>query len=235
MVSIDYIDGKGWHNARVMPYGPIELDPSAIVLHYAQEVFEGLKAYRWADGSIVSFRAEANAARLRSSARRLAIPELPEEVFIESLRQLIAVDGRMGAARGRRGVALPAALHLRLRARARCAARIRIPLHGDRLAAGAYFPRGIKPVSVWLSHEYADPNPPPEVNVRTIGNLLWLLLAGSGWRSATSSPASCCASRSSASRSASVVQAGRLRALAVRAGGRPPARRQRRRRAWSPT
>jgi branched-chain amino acid aminotransferase len=53
MVSIDYIDGKGWHNARVMPYGPIELDPSAIVLHYAQEVFEGLKAYRWADGSIV--------------------------------------------------------------------------------------------------------------------------------------------------------------------------------------
>ncbi len=92
MVSIDYLDGKGWHNARVMPYGPIELDPSAIVLHYAQEVFEGLKAYRWADGSIVSFRPEANARRLRSSARRLAIPELPEEVFIESLRQLIGVD-----------------------------------------------------------------------------------------------------------------------------------------------
>ena len=66
MVSIDYLDGKGWHNARVIPYGPIELDPSAIVLHYAQEVFEGLKAYRWADGSIVSFRPEANARRLRS-------------------------------------------------------------------------------------------------------------------------------------------------------------------------
>ncbi len=57
MVSIDYAEGRGWHNARVIPYGPIELDPSAIVLHYAQEVFEGLKAYRWADGSIVSFRA----------------------------------------------------------------------------------------------------------------------------------------------------------------------------------
>ena len=93
MVSVDYTDGQGWHNAQVLPYGPIELDPSAIVLHYAQEVFEGLKAYRWADGSIVSFRPEANAARLRSSARRLAIPELPEEVFIESLRQLVAVDG----------------------------------------------------------------------------------------------------------------------------------------------
>src|SRR3981189_1123369 len=85
MVSIDYLEGKGWHNARVLPYGPIELDPSAIVLHYAQEVFEGLKAYRWADGSIVSFRPEANARRLQSSARRLAIPEPPADVFVESL------------------------------------------------------------------------------------------------------------------------------------------------------
>src|SRR5436309_923451 len=92
MVSIDYTEGQGWHDARVTAYGPIELDPSAIVLHYAQEIFEGLKAYRWADGSIVSFRAEANAARLRSSARRIAIPELPEKVFIESLRHLVAVD-----------------------------------------------------------------------------------------------------------------------------------------------
>ena len=92
MVSVDYTVGQGWHDAKVLPYGPIELDPSAIVLHYAQEVFEGLKAYRWADGAIVSFRPEANAARLRTSARRLAIPELPEDLFIESLRRLIAVD-----------------------------------------------------------------------------------------------------------------------------------------------
>ena len=63
MVSIDYATGRGWHDAQVLPYGPIELDPSAIVLHYAQEIFEGLKAYRWADGSIVSFRPEANADR----------------------------------------------------------------------------------------------------------------------------------------------------------------------------
>src|ERR1700709_2500175 len=92
MVSIDYVTGRGWHNAEVLPYGPIELDPSAIVLHYAQEIFEGLKAYRWADGSIVSFRPEANAARLTVSAERLAIPPLPETVFLESLRELIAVD-----------------------------------------------------------------------------------------------------------------------------------------------
>src|SRR5262245_8964020 len=83
MVSITYIEGKGWHDAQVLPDGPIELDPSALVLHYAQQVFEGLKAYRWADDSIVSFRPEANAARLQKSARRLAIPELPVEYFIE--------------------------------------------------------------------------------------------------------------------------------------------------------
>ena len=101
MVSIDYVEGQGWHNARVIPYGPIQLDPSAIVLHYAQEVFEGLKAYRWTDGSIVSFRPDANAARMRASARRLAIPELPDELFLESLRQLVAVDNAwVPAARG---------------------------------------------------------------------------------------------------------------------------------------
>ena len=92
LVSIDYTTGAGWHNAAVLPYGPIELDPSAIVLHYAQEIFEGLKAYRWPDGSIVSFRPDANAARMRSSAHRLAMPELPDELFVESLRRLIAVD-----------------------------------------------------------------------------------------------------------------------------------------------
>ena len=67
MVSALYTHEDGWYDAAVLPYGPIELDPSAIVLHYAQEVFEGLKAYRWADVSIVSFLPDANAARLRAS------------------------------------------------------------------------------------------------------------------------------------------------------------------------
>ena len=100
MVSIDYTADRGWHDARVTEYGPIELDPSAIVLHYAQEVFEGLKAYRWNDGSIVSFRPEANAARLQMSCRRVAIPELPGDVFVDSLRQLIAVDNEWVPAAG---------------------------------------------------------------------------------------------------------------------------------------
>ena len=92
MVSIDYIEGKGWHDARVMPYGPIELDPSAVVLHYAQEIFEGLKGYRHADGSVWTFRPERNAARFQKSAERLALPQLPTDLFVESLRQLGTVD-----------------------------------------------------------------------------------------------------------------------------------------------
>src|SRR5690606_10538435 len=93
MVDLCWSERGGWHRPRVQPYGPIELDPAAAVLHYAQEIFEGLKAYRHADGSIWTFRPEANAARMQRSAKRLAMPELPTEYFLDSLKQLIAVDG----------------------------------------------------------------------------------------------------------------------------------------------
>ncbi|MFP5312416.1 MAG: branched chain amino acid aminotransferase, partial [Actinomycetes bacterium] len=79
--SVDADGNGGWHDPRIEPYGPIVLDPSAAVFHYGQEIFEGLKAYRHADGSIWTFRPEANAARLNKSARRLALPELPAEYF----------------------------------------------------------------------------------------------------------------------------------------------------------
>ena len=92
MVSIEWTEGHGWHDATVGPRGPIALDPAAAVLHYAQEIFEGLKAYRQADGSIALFRPEANARRFNASAERLAMPALPEELFIESVRQLVAAD-----------------------------------------------------------------------------------------------------------------------------------------------
>src|SRR6188768_4480642 len=93
MVDVCWSKGGGWHRPRVSPYGPIELDPAAAVLHYAQEIFEGLKAYRHTDGSIRTFRPEANAARFQRSARRMALPELPTDLFLDSLRQLIAIDG----------------------------------------------------------------------------------------------------------------------------------------------
>lgn len=92
MVTIEWSEGRGWHDAVVRPYGPLSLDPACAVLHYAQEIFEGLKAYKQADGGIALFRPEANAERFNASARRLAMPELPEDVFVESVRQLVAAD-----------------------------------------------------------------------------------------------------------------------------------------------
>ena len=92
MVEIDYDADRGWHSARVVPYGPIALDPAAAVLHYAQEIFEGLKAYRLPDGGIALFRPHAYAARFNASATRLAMPELPEDLFVEAVRQQVLAD-----------------------------------------------------------------------------------------------------------------------------------------------
>ncbi len=92
MVTIDWTEGQGWHSATLGPRQPIPLDPAASVLHYAQEIFEGLKAYRLSDGTMALFRPEANARRFNASAQRLAMPELPEDLFIEAIRQLVAVD-----------------------------------------------------------------------------------------------------------------------------------------------
>jgi branched-chain amino acid aminotransferase len=177
MVSIDYTADRGWHDAKVLPYGPIELDPSAVVLHYAQEVFEGLKAYRWGDGSIVSFRPDANAARLQTSARRLAIPELPTEVFLESLRQLIAVDSDwVPPAGGEESLYLrPFIIATEPGVGVRPANEYRYLVIAS--PAGAYFPRGIKPVSVWLSHEYVRASPGGTGAAKFGGNYAASLLA----------------------------------------------------------
>jgi len=92
MISIDYDEGKGWHSATLGPREPIALDPAASVLHYAQEIFEGMKAYRLADGTMALFRPEANAARFNRSAARLAMPDLPEDVFVDAVQQLVLKD-----------------------------------------------------------------------------------------------------------------------------------------------
>jgi branched-chain amino acid aminotransferase len=92
MVTIRYTEGTGWHDARIGPRAPLTLDPATAVFHYAQEIFEGLKAYKLADDSMAMFRPEANAARFAQSARRLAMPELPEELFLESCRAIVDID-----------------------------------------------------------------------------------------------------------------------------------------------
>ncbi|MFM9851336.1 MAG: branched-chain amino acid aminotransferase [Sphingomonadaceae bacterium] len=92
MVMIRYSDTLGWHDARVTARAPLSLDPASAVLHYAQEIFEGMKAYRLADGGMALFRPDANAKRFAESAKRMAMPELPTDMFIESVCALVDID-----------------------------------------------------------------------------------------------------------------------------------------------
>ena len=92
MFLMDYHQGQGWVDPRIVPYGPIALEPSAMVLHYAQEIFEGLKAYRTADGSIQLFRPMDNLNRMNDSADRLCIPRIPADLFMDALKTLVKLD-----------------------------------------------------------------------------------------------------------------------------------------------
>lgn len=92
MAVIRYKDGQGWHNPTIEARAPIALDPAAAVLHYAQEIFEGMKAYRAADGGVVMFRPDANARRFRQSAERMAMAPLPDALFLDAVRELVRVD-----------------------------------------------------------------------------------------------------------------------------------------------
>ena len=92
MAVVRWTEGEGWRDPRVVARAPLQVDPASAVLHYAQEIFEGLKAYRLPDGGVALFRPDANARRFRNSARRLAMPELPEELFIGSIEALVAAE-----------------------------------------------------------------------------------------------------------------------------------------------
>lgn len=92
MFLMEYTEGRGWHDARIEPYGDLRLDPAALVLHYNQEVFEGLKAYRLEDGGIGLFRPERNIERMNRSARRMAMPEINPEMFFQAMKELILLD-----------------------------------------------------------------------------------------------------------------------------------------------
>ena len=92
MFVVDYDEGQGWHDARIVPYAPLQIDPAAKVLHYAQEIFEGLKAYRTADGSIQLFRPMDNVRRLNLSCERIALPEVPEDLALAGITELVKLD-----------------------------------------------------------------------------------------------------------------------------------------------
>ena len=92
MFIMDYNQEEGWHNGRIVPYGPIELDPAAVVLHYGQEMFEGLKAYQTPEGKVQLFRPYMNAKRTNRTNDRLCIPPIDEDLFVESIKALVKVD-----------------------------------------------------------------------------------------------------------------------------------------------
>jgi branched-chain amino acid aminotransferase len=154
MVTIDWTIEDGWHDARVTPYGPLQLDPASSVLHYGQEIFEGLKAYRHADGSIWTFRPDKNGERLQRSARRLALPELPIADFLESIKQMIAVDGEWVPEAAETSLYLrPFMIANESFLGVRSAHKVGYYVIAS--PAGAYFTDGVAPVSIWLSTEYS--------------------------------------------------------------------------------
>lgn len=154
MASAEWTPADGWHNGRVGPLQPFSLHPSAAVLHYAQEIFEGLKAYRHADGSVWLFRPELNARRFARSAARLALPELPEAAFLQSVEELVKADEVWVPAYGGEQ-----SLYLRPFMFAsepflgvRPAAHITYSVIAS--PAGPYFSSGVTGVTLWVSSTY---------------------------------------------------------------------------------
>ena len=149
MFLMNYTAGKGWHDGRIVPYAPLELDPSCMVLHYAQEVFEGMKAYRWEDGSIHLFRPYENAKRMQNSNERLCMPVVPEDIFVEAIKELITVDAEWvphnpGTSLYIRPFIFATDAHLGVHASATYLFCIICS------PSGSYYPNGMSPVDIYV-------------------------------------------------------------------------------------
>ena len=150
MVTIRYAESKGWYDAHVEPRGPITIDPATAVLHYAQEIFEGLKAYHQVDGGIAMFRPAANARRFQQSAERMAMAELPEQLFIDSLTELVTIDREWippgeDASLYLRPFMFASEVFLGVKPSAEYTYMVIAS------PAGAYFKGGVKPITIWVS------------------------------------------------------------------------------------
>ncbi|WP_371618059.1 branched-chain amino acid aminotransferase [Streptomyces sp. NBC_00454] len=153
MVTVKWTEGRGWHDAELVPYAPLSMDPANMTLHYAQTIFEGLKAYKQPDGTVATFRPRANAERFQSSARRMAMPELPADLFIAACDALIKQDRDWVPDSGEASLYLrPFMFASEVGLGVRPANEFLFIVIAS--PAGAYFPGGVKPVSVWLSEEY---------------------------------------------------------------------------------
>lgn len=153
MVTIQWTTESGWHEARVRPREPFSLDPASAVLHYGQEIFEGMKAYGQPDGSVALFRPEENARRFNASASRMSMPTIPEFVFVEAIERLLRVDGAwVPKGAGTSLYLRPFMFATESFLGVRPATQFTFCVIAT--PAGAYFKGGAKPIAVWVSERY---------------------------------------------------------------------------------
>lgn len=176
MAMIRYTEGKGWHDARIAKREPIMMDPASSVLHYAQEIFEGMKAYRLADGATALFRPEENAKRFQASARRMAMPELPQKLFLESVEKLVDIDRQWfpsveGGSLYLRPFMFASEVFLGVRpAKEYLYMVIASP-------AGGYFKSGASAITIWVSDDYSRAAPGGTGAAKCGGNYAASLIA----------------------------------------------------------
>ena len=158
MAVIKYSADKGWHDAKILPRGPIQVDPATAVLHYAQEIFEGLKAYRLPDGGVSLFRADENARRFRESAERMAMAPLPDALFLDSIRELVRIDQKWipeieGGSLYLRPFMFASEVFLGVKPASEYLYMVIAS------PAGAYFKGGAPSVTLWVSEQYTRAAP----------------------------------------------------------------------------
>jgi branched-chain amino acid aminotransferase len=175
MAVATWTAADGWHDSAIVPYGPFTLDPATAVLHYAQQVFEGLKAYRHDDGSIWTFRADQNAARILRSARRLALPPLQAEDFLCSIEELVAADIAWVPTAPEQSLYLrPFMFATEAFLGVRPAKRVTYCCIAS--PAGAYFTSGVKPIDIWIATAYSRAAPGGTGAAKCAGNYAASLL-----------------------------------------------------------
>lgn len=159
MFVMDYDkDQGGWHDARIVPYAPIELDPASMVLHYAQETFEGLKAYRTADGKIQLFRPEKNAVRFQNSNDRLCMPKVDTDVFVDAIKALVEKEKDwVPSGEGESLYVRPFMFATEKQVGVHPAVSYKFMIILS--PVGAYYPQGMAPVKIWVEDEYVRATP----------------------------------------------------------------------------
>lgn len=175
MVTIRYENGA-WQRGELVPYGPLSLDPAASVLHYGQSIFEGFKAYRQPDGGIATFRPEANGKRFAASARRLAMPELPVELFVGAADVLLKHEQAwVPSGAGESMYLRPLMIATEAALGVKPAKEYVFLLFGS--PSGDYFPQGVKPISLWLCTDYVRAAPGGTGEAKCAGNYAASLVA----------------------------------------------------------